>query len=163
MLDRLRQAEIHTPVVMLTRLSAAGTRVRTRRAPPRRRAARRRIGKAGLAQTPEGAHLAAFGIAAAPSPRRDGAGREASDILLQGVRILLTEDNPINQQVATELLEALGVETTVAGSGEEALEILATRQFDLILMDMQMPGKDGLRPRSRSAPNSASPKRRSSR
>ena len=60
------------------------------------------------------------------------------------MRILLVEDNPINQQVATDLLEALGVETTVASSGEEALEVLATRQFDVILMDIQMPGKDGL-------------------
>ena len=71
-------------------------------------------------------------------------GRHAPDVLLPGVRILVVEDNPINQQVATELLQALGVDATVAGSGEEALEVLQRRAFDLILMDMQMPGKDGL-------------------
>ena len=87
--------------------------------------------------------LAAFGLQ--PATRETArAPRNASDVLLRDVRVLLVEDNPINQQVAVGLLEALGVETTVAGSGEEALEILATRQFDAILMDMQMPGKDGL-------------------
>jgi len=88
--------------------------------------------------------LAAFGRASADGAGRKHMQRNASDILLRDVRILLVEDNAINQQVATGLLEALGVETTVAGSGEEALEILATRQFDAILMDMQMPGMDGL-------------------
>jgi PAS domain S-box-containing protein len=72
------------------------------------------------------------------------AARRASDVRLPGVRILVVEDNPINQQVAAELLQALGIEPTVAGSGEEALELLKDRAFDLILMDMQMPGKDGL-------------------
>ncbi len=56
-----------------------------------------------------------------PSRQRGARERQASDVLLPGVRILLVEDNPINQQVATELLETLGVETTVASSGEEAL------------------------------------------
>jgi two-component system, sensor histidine kinase and response regulator len=86
--------------------------------------------------------LTAFGRALEQFPA--SAELSASDILLRGVRILLVEDNPINQQVATGLLETLGVETTVASSGEEAMEILATRQFDAIMMDMQMPGKDGL-------------------
>ena len=88
--------------------------------------------------------LGAFGVDGASAPKPSRAPRTASDILLRDVRILLVEDNPINQQVAVGLLELLGVETTVAGSGEEALEILATRQFDAILMDMQMPGMDGL-------------------
>ena len=88
--------------------------------------------------------LLAFGLGGDRSSAEAAEDRKASDIILRDVRILLVEDNPINQQVATELLEALGVETTVAGSGEEAIEILATRQFDVILMDIQMPGKDGL-------------------
>jgi len=85
--------------------------------------------------------LAALGEAGAASAEPD---RKASDVLLPDVRILLVEDNPINQQVATELLEALGVEVTLAASGDEALIILGPRKFDLILMDMQMPGRDGV-------------------
>ena len=82
--------------------------------------------------------------AAAKIAEPERAARQASDVRLPGVRILLIEDNPINQQVASELLATLAVEATVADSGEQALEILSQRTFDLILMDMQMPGKDGL-------------------
>jgi PAS domain S-box-containing protein len=85
--------------------------------------------------------LAALGEEGAASAEPD---RRASDVLLPDARILLVEDNSVNQQVATELLEALGVEVTLAASGDEALEILAQRRFDLILMDVQMPGRDGL-------------------
>ena len=69
--------------------------------------------------------------------------RRASDIILTDAEILLVEDNPINQQVATELLEVLGIVVTIASSGEAAITILRDRQFDLILMDIQMPGMDG--------------------
>eukprot|EP01037_Dinobryon_pediforme_P011906 gene11905-11998_t len=72
-----------------------------------------------------------------------GQRRRASDIILTDAEILLVEDNPINQQVATELLEVLGIVVTIASSGEVAIAILRSRQFDLILMDIQMPGMDG--------------------
>ncbi|MET0065725.1 MAG: transporter substrate-binding domain-containing protein [Candidatus Thiodiazotropha sp.] len=61
---------------------------------------------------------------------------------LQG-RVLLVEDNPINQQVAEEILQLMGLETTTAGDGYQALELLNDRDFDLVLMDIQMPGMDG--------------------
>ncbi|MBZ5660963.1 MAG: response regulator [Acidobacteriia bacterium] len=60
------------------------------------------------------------------------------------LRILLAEDNPTNQLLAMRLLEKRGHEVTVAGNGEEALEALEKRAFDLVLMDVQMPGLDGL-------------------
>ena len=63
---------------------------------------------------------------------------------LQGARVLVVEDNPFNQQLATELLEDAGVNVIVANNGREALERLAAEQpFDIVLMDVQMPEMDG--------------------
>jgi CheY-like chemotaxis protein/HPt (histidine-containing phosphotransfer) domain-containing protein len=58
-------------------------------------------------------------------------------------RILLVEDNRINQEVARELLGILGAEVRVASNGREALEAARQADFDLILMDCQMPEMDG--------------------
>jgi CheY-like chemotaxis protein len=63
---------------------------------------------------------------------------------IQGARILLVEDNAINQQVAREFLERSGLQVTVAENGEEALAILENQTFDAVLMDLQMPVMDGL-------------------
>ena len=60
------------------------------------------------------------------------------------LRILLAEDNRVNQVLAVRLLEKRGHEVTVAGNGEEALKALDKQLFDLILMDVQMPEMDGL-------------------
>jgi CheY-like chemotaxis protein len=60
------------------------------------------------------------------------------------LRILLAEDNRVNQLLAVRLLEKRGHEVTVAGNGEEALEALDKQAFDLVLMDIQMPEMDGL-------------------
>ncbi|WP_243546969.1 hybrid sensor histidine kinase/response regulator [Pseudodesulfovibrio tunisiensis] len=61
-----------------------------------------------------------------------------------GSRILLVEDNEINQQVARELLEGAGASVTIAASGGEAVRMAHADNFDLILMDIQMPGMNGL-------------------
>jgi PAS domain S-box-containing protein len=60
------------------------------------------------------------------------------------LRILLAEDNPINQNLTVRLLGKQGHEIVVAGDGKEALAALARQPFDLILMDVQMPEMDGL-------------------
>jgi CheY-like chemotaxis protein len=60
------------------------------------------------------------------------------------LRILLAEDNRVNQVLAVRLLEKRGHEVVVARNGEEALEALDKQAFDLILMDVQMPEMDGL-------------------
>jgi PAS domain S-box-containing protein len=62
---------------------------------------------------------------------------------LAGARVLVVEDNVINQDVAQGLLQQAGVQVTVADSGEAALALLATHSFDAVLMDVQMPGLDG--------------------
>ncbi|MFZ2956544.1 MAG: response regulator [Candidatus Ozemobacteraceae bacterium] len=62
---------------------------------------------------------------------------------LRGAKILLVEDNEINQEVATELLEKAGVQVQIAGNGRVALSLLETTTFDGILMDVQMPEMDG--------------------
>lgn len=66
---------------------------------------------------------------------------------IRGARILLVEDNRINQQVATELLEYAGLLVTVVGNGRDAVAVLTGKDsrllFDGVLMDIQMPGMDG--------------------
>jgi PAS domain S-box-containing protein len=62
----------------------------------------------------------------------------------QSLRVLLAEDNPVNQRLATHILERLGHEVTHAGTGREVLELLETGDFDLILMDIQMPELGGV-------------------
>lgn len=57
--------------------------------------------------------------------------------------VLLVEDNPINQEVAVQRLERLGHEVVVAENGQKAVEAFGSTQFDLILMDVQMPIMDG--------------------
>ncbi len=73
------------------------------------------------------------------------------DKRLEKMRVLLVEDNPTNQQIAVELLEAEGAKVQVANHGQEAVDILADNihslnqaGFDVVLMDLQMPVMDGL-------------------
>ena len=61
-----------------------------------------------------------------------------------GARLLLAEDNEINQEVALLLLEDAGLVVDVAEDGRQAVEMAETTAYDLILMDMQMPEMDGL-------------------
>ena len=63
---------------------------------------------------------------------------------LAGLRVLLAEDNPVNQQVASELLQSAGMQVEIAQNGAEALAALGHADFDLVLMDIQMPVMDGL-------------------
>src|SRR3569623_1751438 len=63
---------------------------------------------------------------------------------LRGARILVVEDNDINQQVARELLEGMGLAVEVADNGAVALQKLETADFDLVFMDMQMHVMDGV-------------------
>lgn len=76
-----------------------------------------------------------------PNERQQLYARAAS---LQGAHVLLVEDNLVNQQVAQELLEKIGIRVTLAGDGLQAVELAGLGGYDAILMDQQMPNMDGL-------------------
>jgi two-component system, sensor histidine kinase and response regulator len=82
------------------------------------------------------------------APGEDTAAAQAGEeTRLRGARILLAEDNDINQQIAVELLEGAGATVRIANNGREAVDILsnpdASGPFDMVLMDLQMPEMDG--------------------
>jgi signal transduction histidine kinase/CheY-like chemotaxis protein/HPt (histidine-containing phosphotransfer) domain-containing protein len=88
----------------------------------------------------------AFGQPAAGAGRRVPAA--ARTVSLQGLRVLLVEDNEINQQIATELLQSVGAAVETASNGAEAVARLGVGTgrapgYDLVLMDLQMPVMDG--------------------
>jgi CheY-like chemotaxis protein len=70
--------------------------------------------------------------------------RRASDISLDHRRILVAEDNPINQQLALEFLQRRGAEVDIAENGREAVRRATEAEYDAILMDIHMPELDGL-------------------
>jgi two-component system, sensor histidine kinase and response regulator len=78
------------------------------------------------------------------APVRGGALREVKDKAHgETMHILLTEDNPVNQRVAVRILEKQGYQVTVAGNGLEALMAMQGHDFDVVLMDVQMPEMGG--------------------
>jgi two-component system sensor histidine kinase/response regulator len=66
-----------------------------------------------------------------------------ADHIFRGNKILLVEDNPVNQRVAQRILQKLSADVTIANNGAEALERIAAGSFDAVLMDCQMPVMDG--------------------
>jgi len=64
--------------------------------------------------------------------------------MLSGLRVLLAEDNPINQLVASQMLESLGASVVLAEDGAEALEIAGREVFDVMLVDIEMPRVNGI-------------------
>jgi two-component system sensor histidine kinase/response regulator len=62
---------------------------------------------------------------------------------IRGAHVLIAEDNPINQQVAQELLTQAGLKVAIANNGREAVDMLGENAYEAVLMDMQMPEMDG--------------------
>ncbi len=77
-----------------------------------------------------------------PSPAKDSSALKAPEPRA-GSRVLLAEDNPVNQLVARRMLALLGCEVELAENGQAVLELLECGEFDLILMDCMMPRMDG--------------------
>ncbi len=78
--------------------------------------------------------------------RKDADTVRESDLDLSGLRVMLVEDNPINQQLAQELMESKGAQVVVASNGKEAVDVIMSRppaHFSAVLMDLQMPVMDG--------------------
>jgi len=75
-------------------------------------------------------------------PRRDAADSGIDRILISG-RVLVAEDNPVNQRVAQALLEKIGFDVEIVANGAEVVEKLENNSYDLIFMDCQMPVMDG--------------------
>ena len=88
-----------------------------------------------------------FGVAGLEDHRSRSRKADVPEHDATGIRVLLVEDNEMNQQVATELLESAGAIVTVANHGGEAVKILTEGDqpppFDVAFMDLQMPEMDG--------------------
>ncbi len=69
---------------------------------------------------------------------------EPSILPMHAVRVLVVDDNEVNREVVAEMLRRLGHHTTLASDGEQALALLERSKFDVIFMDVQLPGMDGL-------------------
>lgn len=79
-----------------------------------------------------------------PLPNLGGSISEPQQAQLQGARVLIAEDNPLNQEVIEEFLARAGAQVTLVSNGLEAIEMVQRQSFEVVLMDLQMPVMDGL-------------------
>jgi signal transduction histidine kinase/DNA-binding response OmpR family regulator len=121
------------PIVMLTSGSDWGIRDRCRE-----------LGISGSLQKPVRRRELLYAIMTATGRDQAGAAQAGIQEHRETLHILIAEDNAVNQAVATRLLAKLGHSFMLANNGEEALTLLSTHAFDLLLMDIQMPEMDGL-------------------
>jgi two-component system, sensor histidine kinase and response regulator len=101
----------------------------------------------------EGAIAAAFELAGEAPRRQEQAPQPVR--CASAARVLLVEDNLVNQEVGMAMLEGLGCQAALAGDGLEALALLAASPYDLVLMDCQMPELDGYQATRRIRANEA--------
>ncbi len=130
---RLDSAGAHVPIVLMTSLGSRG-------ADPTIAGVIDHVMTKPVKQTALLEYLQQALGAAKPS---SAPAQAALGAVLRGMRVLLAEDNAVNQLLARRVLEKLGAEVTVADNGEVAIAKLAEAPFDVVLMDCQMPVLDG--------------------
>nr|WP_315393838.1 response regulator [uncultured Duganella sp.] len=101
------------------------------------------IDKPANAHLLRGAVMAALGLDAGQPPAKPAAAPSLAAQRIRGARVLVVDDNAINQQVASEILQRAGVEVELAASGDEAARMVDATRYDAVLMDIQMPDMDG--------------------
>ncbi|WP_310541048.1 PAS domain S-box protein [Phenylobacterium sp.] len=101
-------------------------------------------GEIGVTGAPGRGSTFAFFIAA-PEAKAPASAAEAGEpvLTLDGVRVLVVDDNPMNRELARAVLETVGAEVTQAGDGEQALQAALSLPYDVILLDIRMPIMDG--------------------
>jgi len=90
---------------------------------------------------------ASFRFTVSLAHAEEPAGRKTADIPMRRMttlKVLVAEDNPVNQRVVLKMLERLGVRADLATDGAQAIAAVAKVRYDLVLMDVQMPQVDGL-------------------
>jgi len=87
--------------------------------------------------------VAELPLVLAEAPLVAGTSSQAFWFPFPGPKVLVVDDNPINRRLTQRILEQFGARVETADGGQECLETLAERSFDIILMDVQMPGMDG--------------------
>ena len=135
-----------TPVIILSSVGHHGRTAGNVRAtlvkPVKPSALHDALAEALAADGGPGRDAVVSGNGASPGP--SGSGTRAGRAPIRTLRILLAEDNAVNQKLALRLLERLGQQAEVAEDGLAAVEALERADFDLVLMDVQMPRLDGL-------------------
>jgi PAS domain S-box-containing protein len=136
--ERIRQAapREHVAIVILTSAPSSDDRSRAQRL-----GIERRLIKPLRRATLQEAVFQALGV---PLPSEKERSTHAGKSGWQALRLLLAEDNLVNQRLATRLLEKMGHHVTLVVNGQEAIDMLQQKPFDLVLMDIQMPVMGGM-------------------
>ncbi|MEW5981158.1 MAG: two-component regulator propeller domain-containing protein [Acidobacteriota bacterium] len=138
--EQIRQDSrlVSTTIIMLTSASRTGEGETCRR-----------LGVAALLAKPirqsdlRRAILTALGTTQTPARPEGPCAEQPGPPQGRSLRVLVAEDNPVNQRLAVKLLEKLGHAVTVANNGLEAVSLIDGREFDVVLMDVQMPELNG--------------------